>query len=72
LGQQGALVLSQALTDDDRDIRLHAVNSLGQIGSQVVPVLSQALLDDDRDIRLQTVTSLTQWEQWPRRHCSKP
>ena len=47
---QAVPVLSQALLDDDRDIRLQTVTSLTQMGEEAVPALFQASDDDDQEI----------------------
>ena len=51
-------MLSQALLDDDRDIRLQTVTSLTQMGAVAAPSLLQALDDDDQEISTLAASAL--------------
>ena len=52
--QKTVSALIQALKDDDRDVRMEAAESLGEIGPEAkaaVPALIQALKDDNFNVR---------------------
>src|SRR4051812_28586966 len=51
--------LHAAAADDDREVRLHAIEALGDFGdARSVSLLLSLLEDDDADVRLVTLDSL--------------
>ena len=57
-------LLTEALKDYDRDIRLHAVEAIGKFSSkEAIPALSSVLEDSDEEVRLKALEAVNRIRQ---------